>query len=77
MAAATSAGTIGVVARRCFSSFLFVIDDVADHERWRSFYPRARRAFPRLKAAAIGAVDGARIAQIKTCASAHGQPHPQ
>ena len=62
MAAATGAGTTAVVARRCFCSLLFVIDDLAYDELWCSFDLRARRAFPRLKAAAIGAVDGALLA---------------
>ena len=62
MAAATGAGTTAVVARRCFCSLLFVIDGVAYDELWCSFDLRARRAFPRLKVAAIGAVDGAFLA---------------
>jgi hypothetical protein len=63
MAAATGAGTTAVVARRWCCSVLFVNDDLADGELWCSFDLRARRAFPRLKAAAIGAVDGALVAR--------------
>ena len=66
MAAATGAGTTAVVARRCVCSLLFVIDELAYDEHWRSFDLRARRAFPRLKAAAIGAVDGALLAGCLT-----------
>ena len=62
MAAATGAGTTAVVARRCFCSLLFANDDSAHDERWCSFDLRARRAFLRLKAAAIGAVDGTLLA---------------
>ena len=62
MAAATGAGATAVVARRCVCSFLFVVDDLVDDELWCSSDLRARRAFPRLKASAIGAVDGALLA---------------
>ena len=73
MAAAAGAGATAVVARRCFCSLLFVTDGLAYDELWRSFDLRARRAFPRLKAAAIGAFDGALAAGRLASGRAYAQ----
>ena len=62
MAAATGAGTTAVVARRCVCSLLCAIDGLAYDEPWCSCDLRARRAFPSLKAATIGAANGALLA---------------